>query len=186
MVGASTAHVDERKFDALVHYVCARSGDPARLGATKLNKILWFADVIAYVRTGHPITGAIYVKRQFGPVPRGIMASRSRLRANGKIFEKKELVGTYEQIQFISLQEPDLSPFRAEEISLVDEVIDIICNSHTARSISDLTHDNVWKMAEIGEEIPLHAMLAAQRVEIDESDIEWAMKEIGRIEQRAA
>jgi hypothetical protein len=33
------------------HYVIARC-DPAKLGATKLNKVLWFADVIYYRRHG--------------------------------------------------------------------------------------------------------------------------------------
>ena len=36
--------MDQEKFDALVHYICARCEDPTSLGATKLNKIMWYSD----------------------------------------------------------------------------------------------------------------------------------------------
>ena len=54
----------------VTHYVIKRC-DPAKLGATKLNKVLWFADVIYYRRHGRTITASDnYVKQQFGPVQR--------------------------------------------------------------------------------------------------------------------
>lgn len=37
------------KFKALVHYICWKVEDPRQLGATKLNKILWFSDVLTYL-----------------------------------------------------------------------------------------------------------------------------------------
>jgi hypothetical protein len=178
--------MDQAKFDALVHYVCAKCDDPSALGATKLNKVLWYADVLAYLGTGKSITGATYVKRQFGPVPKDIMAARARLTAAGAIVERSALVGAYEQKQMVALARPDVSLFTAEEISVVDDVIDHVCRRHTARSISNLTHDHIWEAAAIGEVIPLSAMHASFIGEVDEDDVAWAKKEMDRIERLAA
>jgi Protein of unknown function (DUF4065) len=74
----------------LAHYVIWRC-DPADLGAVKLYKILWFADLECYRRTGRTITGAsTYVKRQFGPVPKGIMQALKTLEHEGRIATSSE------------------------------------------------------------------------------------------------
>ena len=65
--------LDQRKLKALIHYICYQCHDPSVLGATNLNKILWYSDVIAFARAGASITGETYVKQQFGPVPRHIL-----------------------------------------------------------------------------------------------------------------
>jgi hypothetical protein len=157
------------------------------LGATKLNKVLWYADVFAFAAHGQSITGATYVKRQFGPVPKDILDVRARLKATGAIVEKFANIGGYQQVQFIALREADVSGFSAEQISLVDRIMRAICYSHTASSISHLSHDLVWESAEIGEVIPMEAAAFAGNVgEIDEEDMAWAIKEVDRIESERA
>jgi Protein of unknown function (DUF4065) len=175
--------MDVDKFDTLVHYICARCGDPSTLGATKLNKILWYSDSASYLTLGRPISGATYIKRQFGPVPRDIMQSRQRLANSGAMVEREALYHGYPQTQFIALCRPNLTRFTAEEISIVDQIIDIVCNDHTAASISALTHNHVWEAAEIGEEIPLYTVFASRPGEIDENDLIWAKNEIFRVER---
>ena len=54
---------DREKFKQLVHYVIW-NGKRDWFGATKLNKVLWFADARAYVLTGRPITGATYIREE--------------------------------------------------------------------------------------------------------------------------
>jgi hypothetical protein len=78
------------------------------------------------------------------------------------------------QKQLIALTRPDLSRFSADEISHVDHLIGVVCKGHTAASISQLTDDHVWEAAEIGEELPMSAIFASRRGEIDETDIAWA------------
>jgi Protein of unknown function (DUF4065) len=174
--------MNQAKFDILVHYICARCGDPADLGVTKLNKILWYSDTGAYLAFGRSITDARYIKRQFGPVPEEIMAARQRLAASGAVIERQAPYFGLSQIQLIALTRPDLSLFTAEEISLVDQVIEEVCRNHTAKSISGLTHDQVWESAKIGEELPLYTIFAARSGELTESDVEWATKEMLRLE----
>ena len=170
------------KLDTLVHYVCYRCEDPSRLGATKLNKVLWYADTRAFVSLGSSITGATYIKRQFGPVPKEILSARARLVESGAIIERTMPHRGYQQTQFIAMCSPVISMFSAEQISIVDEALEHVSRDHSAVSISLETHDRVWKAAEIGEEIPYHAVFAANIGEIDEGDMAWAKEEIKKLE----
>ncbi len=64
-------------------------------------------------------------------------------------------------------------PDTPEEIALIDEIIEIISNDHTAQSISDLTHDEVWKVAKEGEEIPYYTILGKES-KPSQKAVEWA------------
>ena len=173
--------MDHAKLDALVHYVCARCENPSKLGATKLNKVLWYSDVFAFAQEGKSITGAAYVKRKFGPVPKNVRGARTRLEASGTIIERQVMNHGLQQVQFISLKPADVSMFTASQISLVDTVLEAICSNHTALSISNFSHDFIWESAEIGEEIPMAAAAFGGNFgEIDEEDMAWAKKEVDR------
>ncbi len=165
---------DAKKLKALTHYVCWKCENPAVLGATKLNKALWVSDLWSYIRTGVPITGETYVKRQYGPVPRTILTIIGELESEGAIVTRDRQYDTYMKREFIALTEPELSIFSAQEISVIDKAIDFVCHQHTAREISDRTHDDIWEIAEIGEEIPYHAMLAVTLGEVTAEDVAWA------------
>jgi hypothetical protein len=165
------------KFKALVHYICYRA-DRADLGATKLNKTLWYADLWTYLMHGTSMTGEGYIKQQFGPVPKHILSSLEELQTEGKIAVRDAEFFRYEKKEYIALKRPDLSLFSGEEISIVDELINMICRGHTARSISDKTHDRIWELADIGEEIPYYTAFAGSLGEIDQNDITWAHRSI--------
>ena len=119
--------LDRDKLRALVHYVCYRAPSPERLGKTKLNKILYYSDIEAYVALGGPITGETYVKHQYGPVSQHIDEVLEEL-------EKERLIAIaeasgyhvysgqpYMQWQYVSLRRPDISRFKAEEVAIVEE-----------------------------------------------------------------
>lgn len=62
-------------------------------------------------------------------------------------------------------------------------MINTICRQHTARSISELSHDVVWKSAEIGETLPYYRAFVHALGEVSPDDMEWAqsvMQERGR------
>ena len=168
------------KFQNLMHYIIWKCKDHRSLGATKLAKILWYADANHFIQHGKSITGAVYEKRQFGPFPKGNMQARKALESSRKIFvqESSSYGDDYSGTLFIALEKPQIDSFTAEEISLVDGIIDDICNNHTAKSISDQSHDIIWDAASIGEEIPLHAVFASRIGELTGDDIEWAKQQI--------
>jgi hypothetical protein len=168
---------DGDKFKNLVHYVCSISPNPKVLGATKLNKILWYSELNSFLSLGKPITGAKFVKRQFGPVAKATLPVLENLRSEGAIIiVDTEHFGKPKK-EYISLRKPDLSAFSPEEISIITQVTEIICQKHTASSISAATHDDIWEMAEIGEEIPLSTVFAV-RGEVTEDDVAWADEKI--------
>ena len=170
----------------MVHYICAKVDSPNKLGAIKLNKILFFSDSITYLNEGESITGETYIKRQYGPVPKSILPIISELVTNKRIVTRDKKYQGITKREYISLKEPNLKEFFAEEIALIDNIINFVCDGHTAESISDLTHDDIWEMAEIGEEIPLNAAFVAYLGEIDESDVKWGMSSIKEIENSQA
>ncbi|MDP3089348.1 MAG: Panacea domain-containing protein [Nitrospira sp.] len=172
---------DLKKLKALVHYICSKCPDKNLLGATKLNKILWYADAISLETRGISITKETYVKRQFGPVPKHILQVIEKLEDEDKIAVKNTPFHNYEKREFVSLKEPNLSVFTPDEISLVDDVIREICFNHTASSISLASHDRIWELAEIGDELPLETIFASDLDEVTEADVRWAKRALSKI-----
>lgn len=165
----------------LVHYICAKCDDPAKLGATKLNKVLWYCDTIAYRMRGQTISGdTSYIKRQFGPVPKRIQEILAELQnEKALLIRESEFFGKVKR-DFIALKPADMSDFTDDEREIIDEVLKIICDQFTAVSISELSHDIIWDAAEIGEEIPIHAVLAAHPEAITKDDKAWAEKVVSK------
>lgn len=173
---------DFTKLKALVHYVCHIAPDSRKLGATKLNKILFYSDTNAYLERGKPITGETYIKHQYGPISRHVNKALQDLESERaiRIAENTGRYGfeTYTIKFYASLRAPSIDCFAPEEINIVDDVVRVICNEHSARSISEASHDIVWKNAEIGEEIPYYTAFAHTLREIEADDIEWARSAI--------
>jgi hypothetical protein len=169
---------DREKFANVVHYICHKAENPAVLGSVKLNKVLWYADVIHYMVDGAPITGETYVKRQLGPVPQHMPSVMTRLIDTGRVARGKVDHFGFMKNEFISLREPDISAFTPQEIARIDEAFDHVCLNHTARSISDETHGVIWELAAMGEHMPYSTVFASTEGEIDEADVAWAVKQI--------
>ena len=165
------------KFKGLVHYICEKATDPAMLGSVKLNKVLWYSDSIQYMISGESITGETYVKRQHGPVPRHVVPAIDQLVAERKIARGRVDHFGFVKTEFIAIADANVSMFSAEQIKLVDEAFEHVCMNHTARSISEETHGVIWQIADMGEEIPLPTVFAADVGEIDETDMDWAKKQ---------
>jgi hypothetical protein len=160
---------------ALAHYVIWRC-DPAELGAVKLNKILWFADLEHYRRTGRTITGATaYTKLQNGPVAKGILQALDGLEVENKIARSTENYYGRPKTMFLARCRPDLSPFAADEIAIVDMIADVIFQKHTAASIPEISQDPLWSEVEIGCDIPIGAA-AVIPGDATLEDIQWAEK----------
>src|ERR1700680_2739009 len=83
----------------------------------------------------------------------------------------------YEKREFFALEKPDLKLFNAQEISLVDKQIQYVTEEHTATSISKESHDDIWEMARIGDEIPYYTVFS-KPAEITKDVIEWAKMKI--------
>jgi hypothetical protein len=132
------------------------------------------------LKSGEALTGARYVKRPKGPVPAAIVPVLSELEQERKLVVR-DPVNPYETRKYITLQEPDIDPFfSASDIRDIDCIIDAVCDSHTAKSISDKSHNEAWHMAELGEDLPMFTVLARPG-ELTESDMQWADQKIASL-----
>src|SRR5579862_7607173 len=114
---------DREKFKSLVHYICWRCmDDPSKLGYVKLNKILWASDFTAYYERGEPITGAGYVKRQYGPVPGAIVPILRELEEQGFLTARDTHYHGFSKKEFLVLREPVTSAFSDSDLEIVDAV----------------------------------------------------------------
>jgi len=154
---------DADKLRELTLHISRRSeGDPC-FGAVKLNKILFYADFLAYRQFGRPITGAEYQKLDHGPAPRQLRPLRDRMEREGALAVRKTKFGGYAQHRTLALREPILGKFTAEEIALVDELIQELWGDN-ASEVSARSHRFVgWQLAKLGETIPYGVALLNRR-----------------------
>jgi hypothetical protein len=165
--------MNHAKFKALVHYIIAKS-DPTRLGTIRLNKILWYLDTLSYQAEGASVTGDTYVKRQHGPVPQHILNVIGELEHENAIVVRKRSRFGKPMTDFIAMSDADTGVLSPAELELADELRVHICDDHTANSISELSHDQIWEAANLGEVIPLSASLVSAPGEITDEFLKWA------------
>ncbi len=164
---------------ALTHYVIART-PPDQLGATKLNKILWWVDCESYRRWGRSLSGLeSYLRLQNGPVPIGGREAIAVLKARAAIAEQSVPTPAGNRRQFYSLSEPPVSVFSAEEIDLINQVINSVCRM-TAVEASDASHDVLWEETPQFAQMPVSAGSVAVR-ETRPDDLAWAQRELARL-----
>lgn len=174
-----------KKFESMVHFIVDEcKNNPAQLGAIRLNKALWFTDMLAYRGTGSSVTGEKYIKRELGPVPATILATLEKLEEEGKILILKSQQ-LFECTQYFSCEDPDISLLSHDERTLARSVLDYVCKQSASR-ISEITHEKVWEAAQEGEEIPMYATLISGKGAITDDIRKWANSAMQKIEPSAA
>jgi len=171
------------KFENLVHYVIASCPDTAKLGSVKLHKILWKADTAHYSIHRRSITGAKYVKRQWGPTAKALLRARESLSTDGKIRNWRDHGFSFGHPKDVYVsQKPPQAMLSAEEQQIVDHWVREIVLKHTAESISEDSHGYAWEIAAMGEELPMNSVFV-ERIKEEPSDkaLGWAKEEARRL-----
>ena len=154
---------NDAKLRELILYVSRKLEGDETFRAVKLNKVLFYADFMAYLRTGCSITGQEYQALPQGPAPRRLIPIRTELENSDRAIIKIVKYYGKDQQKCITLDDPDLSIFTAEEISLVDKVIEGLWDAN-ATMISNLSHHFIgWQLADEGETIPYSVALVGNR-----------------------
>jgi hypothetical protein len=104
-------HYDAQKFKELVLYITQAEEDDPSYRATKLNKILFYSDFLAYARLGAAITGAEYQRLKFGPAPRQLPPVQTALQKEGAAVLQERWQYTQTQKRLVALRPPDLTRF---------------------------------------------------------------------------
>lgn len=154
MTTATAISYDARKFEELLLFIAEESVDDPNFGKTKLNKVLYYVDFLAYGAFGQPVTGAEYQRRPYGPVPRQITEARQRLVARGDaVVEVLERFGRRQE-RLTPRRSADRSMFTEDEQHLVVDVIKQLWDK-SAVEASDISHRELgWKLAKDRETIP--------------------------------
>lgn len=146
---------NESKTAELVLLVAKHTEDDPTAGSTKLNKILYFAEISHLRRTGEPITGSEYQKQPHGPTLRRMPPVIRHLESEGAAKEIEEDYFGYPQKKLVALREPDLSGFSAVEIESVMDMVRQFWGK-SAKEVSEISHEDPgWRAVDIGEIIPL-------------------------------
>lgn len=174
--------VAHEKLKEALHYVIENCDDASRLGAIRLNKIMWFADCHAYRENALTISGDGYVKRKFGPVPKHVLAALRELQDEGKIVVREVPYSTRKTFrEFISVVIPATRELSDVDKKCLKGYTDIICTEFTAAGISEASHDQVWEAADEGEEIPMYTIFAGQPGPITDEVRSWANEVTARL-----
>lgn len=157
-------HRSEERLKELILYVAIRCEHDPAFGATKLNKILWRSDFMAFAQLGEPITGVEYQRLPQGPAPRRLLPVQEELAsAQRAVVSTRPGLGGYPRKVTIPLEAPNLSLFSGEQIAIVDEVIEEY-RDLTATEVSDLSHGKAWEIIPNRESIPYETVFVADRV----------------------
>ena len=156
----------DRRLAEMILYIAEKCEYDPNFGATKLNKILAFADFSAYFETGAPITGTEYMRLPQGPVPRRLRPIRQHLEDGHDLAMRVVSVGKFQQQRVVPLRRPNLDLFTATEIATVDRIIDSF-RDHTAQEISDFSHGIAWRVTEDRASIPYEAVFLSDEALTD-------------------
>jgi hypothetical protein len=160
---------DREKLKAVILYVCWKS-EPSLLGAVKLNKILYYADMIHYALSGAPITGAIYRKRQFGPTCDALLPILRELEQTNSLRVREVDYFGYRKQEYEVTGLPDMQRLKVAESSLIDDIVDFVCRQNTAKTISELSHGIPWEIVEFGDVLPYHSAIHLFPNQVDGSN----------------
>ena len=139
------------KFRNVLLYILEHCAGKPNVGETVLNKLLYFSDFNYYETYEAHLTGAVYMKLPYGPVPEGINEVLNGMIANGLIHRIKTKYHGYPQNRYIPLDKADLTLLSAAEKDVIDQVIDRFAD-WSASSISDYSHQDMpWRAAKEGE-----------------------------------
>ena len=145
-------------------YIAVKGEADPDFGKPRLYKTLFYAECNHYITTGRTITGRDYIKGPYGPMPHRGDEILTALEAQRLLAIQQHSRAGYPQQKPIALRDADLDVFTAQEIAIVDQVIE---EQHgmTATGISNRSHDEIlaWKVAGDGERIPFETSWVVDR-----------------------
>jgi len=131
-----------RRFDAdrmenLVLFFCRSI---SMVSKTKLNKLLWYADFLAFKTHSCSLTGLPYLRFAYGPVPQHYDYCLAQFVAEGSLVSEEidygnGIVGEI----YLANDEPELSSFSEGESVVVERVVQLF-KDVSAKQISELSH----------------------------------------------
>ena len=159
-ISMTLSRQQSKKFKELVIYVSQKSAEDPKFGSIKLNKIVAYADMVHFAKTGKPITAASYMKQPMGVVARCMKPVIGELSESRELaIVPKERHGYVAKVP-TALRQADISAFTSSEVEAIDEVLSAFHDHHGA-SVSYLSHRITpnWDFLPVSTEIPVSSLL---------------------------
>jgi transcriptional regulator with XRE-family HTH domain len=131
-----------KKFKEVLLYILGKVGAKPNVGETVLYKLLYFIDFNYYEKYEEQIIGATYIKNHHGPTPIEFQSIVNDMIENKEIEVVKSKYFQHLQKKYLPHQEPDLSVFNANEIKVIDDVLQKLSGMN-ASTISEYSHQDV-------------------------------------------
>lgn len=167
----------DAKVREAILYVSKKCEKDETFGATMLNKVLFFADIDLFLRTGKSVTERQHQKLPQGPALRCLVPIRDRMEAAGTLKREKHRFMGKTQDRPIALREPDTSVFTAEELAALDAAIAAL-RDKTATQVSAMSHKrfNWWDLLKLKETVDLRMALLRKPNRVPQEVIVSALK----------
>jgi hypothetical protein len=173
------------KLRDLILYIAWRSEGDNAFGSTKLNKLLFYSDFLAYRLLGKAITGQEYQALEWGPAPRRLLSVIGAMLKRGEIQIRTKNFYGKPQRRPVPIDPPQIDTFTPEQVSLVDQIIRDNWGK-TAREMSDMSHQFIgYRITKIGDTIPYGAALIV-KPEVTPALIEHGRRMIPRVRRALA
>ena len=147
------------------------------IGKVQLTKGLFLFDSIYYAFHKQSYTGCTYIKENYGPVP-NIQYFNQLKRALKKYTKTNiEYKGYFEKMSFYILDDVELPHFDKEIEKILITVVNFISNK-TAKELSELTHDEVYKRTPKRKPIPFDSIVKWKIDDIENTNLEVHAREL--------
>lgn len=141
------------KFKNVLLYILERCAGKPNVGETVLYKLLYFSDFNYYELYEEHLTGAVYRKLPFGPVPQNLDVIIGQMIESGRLQRVKTEYHGYPQTRYFPLEKADLTKLKASEKEVIDKVVDQM-SDWSGATISNYSHkDMPWLATKKGAEI---------------------------------
>ena len=124
------------------------------LGATKLNKLIYYLDFLNYRDRDTSVTGDIYYNQQFGPVPNSILEILNELQTKKALVVKED---PYKENRtrksYETKIEPDMSVFSEKEKNLLQAICKEFKDYSTDKIIAQTHLEGPWFYSKQQEKI---------------------------------
>ncbi len=137
-----------RKFKEVLLYILNKVGSRPNIGETVVYKLLYFMDFDFYEKYEEQLMGATYIKNHYGPTPLEFKKVIGQMIKDRELVKVADTYFKYPQTKYLPLREPDLSGLKANEIELINDVLNRLGHLNASK-ISDYSHNDVpWLTAE--------------------------------------
>ncbi len=142
-----------QKFKEVLLYILNKVGAKENIGETVIYKLLYFMDFDFYERYEEQLIGATYIKNKYGPTPVEFVKIVEQMTTHEELMKVKSEYFNFPQTKYLPRRKPDLAKFKANEIEVIDDVLNRLSEMN-ASQISAYSHNDVpWISTKDGETI---------------------------------